>query len=106
MSSHVAGTARIDVIAPGTPDLAILLDDEEIIHSRGSETGRHGDPAEATADDQDIGSRGPSGPCGGARRFGWDAIEHEKTPDPRVVGTTQAPDRAPIALRSISRQRS
>ena len=104
MGGHVAGAARIGIVAPGAADLTILLDNEEILHPRGFETGRHGDPAEAAADDQNFGLRGPSGWGGGGRRFGGDAIEHEKIPDPRVVGTTPLQIGPAIAARSVSRQ--
>ena len=66
MGGHVAGAARIGIVAPGAADLTVLLDNEEILHPRSFETGRHGDPAEAAADDQNLASAArPGGAAAG-----------------------------------------
>ncbi len=53
MGRHVAGRARVGVLAPGAADVVGLLEDGEGIDAGLLEVHAHGDAGEAGADDHD-----------------------------------------------------
>ena len=65
---HVAGAARVGVLAPGAADRVGLLEDDEVLDARFLELDRCADAGEAVADDHDLvdGSGGRGGRMGGA----------------------------------------
>ncbi len=50
---HVAGGAGIRVVAPGAAHVVAPVEDDEVVDAHGAQAGRHADPGEARADDDD-----------------------------------------------------
>src|SRR5690606_4250573 len=86
----IAGTARICIVAPGSADFGILLDYQEVIHSRFQQLNRHSHAGESAPDYEDLCCVHPLARCTTSRTIGLS----------RVFGRTVITHRFPLNVGS------